>query len=313
MIIKSFKLGKYKGLNFNKPNIYVNENEINDALKKIQTSYEELIDKDKCIEKGDHIYFKYEVKYEDENIPNQIISNYHLKIGQGFHIEEFEKNFYGLKKSDKKIFDIIFPNDYSVEHLRGKKGVYNVEILNIKEVTYPKLNEQFVKNLEIDDINTIESLKEYIKKDIYNRKIYSENIDLINSIMRIILDNVEIEYYDEAVEEAVNEMINDINKQIKDENLSMNKYYEYHKIKGEDDLREKFSEEVKTTYLELRTLEEIAKVENIKLSDYEYNNAKKAYLTKRGIEEEDIRDENDFKKSVLLKEVINHIVEFNTI
>lgn len=312
MVIKSFKLGKYKGLNYNKPNIIVTEEEIISAIDNIRTTYNDLVDKDGIIEKDNHVYMNFEGKSEGKDLPGGKSSNYHLKIGQGLFIEDFESNLYGLKKGDSKTFEVVFPESYDNEELRGKKAEFKVEILNVKEEVHPELNEEFIKKLQIDNVEEIKDLKDYVKNEISYQKINEESIDLINALMREILDNVEIEFDDKAIEEAVDEMINDIKKQIKDGGMDMDVYYAYHNIKGEPALRELFTDEVKTSHLEIRTLEEIAKLEDVAISDEEYLNVKEAYLKQKDASEDTIIDEEEFKKSIIFKKVVNHLVKINS-
>lgn len=312
MVIKSFKLGEYKGLNYDKPDIIVTDEEINSAIENIRTTYNELEDKEGIIEKDNHVYMNFEGKSEGKDLPGGKSSNYHLKIGQGLFIEDFEGNLYGLKKGDTKTFKVVFPQSYDNEELRGKKAEFKVEILNVKEEVHPVLNEEFIKKLQIDNVKEIEDLKDYVKNEIYYQKINGKSIDLINTLMREILDNVGVEFDDKAVEESVDEMVNDIKKQIKDGGMEMDVYYAYHNIKGEPALRELFSEEVKTSHLEIRTLEEIAKLENVSISDEEYIKVKEAYLKQQNVSEDVITDEAEFKKSIIFKKVVNYLVEINT-
>ncbi len=78
-------------------------------------------------------------------------TNYQVVLGSKTLLPGFEDNLTGLKKGDAKKFDLIFPETYHAEHLRGKPVTFSVDVTGIEEVKLPDLTADFVKEKQLGD------------------------------------------------------------------------------------------------------------------------------------------------------------------
>lgn len=60
-------------------------------------------------------------------------------------IGDFETGIIGMKKGDKKEFDVTFPNNYGNAQLAGKKARFNVHLKELKEPVYTKFDDVVTK------------------------------------------------------------------------------------------------------------------------------------------------------------------------
>ncbi len=68
------------------------------------------------------------------------------------------KQLAGLKAGDKKDVDVEFPAEFSaVEALAGKKAVYAVEVLEVRERVLPEIDEEFLKAHQADDLEGLKT------------------------------------------------------------------------------------------------------------------------------------------------------------
>jgi len=75
------------------------------------------------------------------------------------------KQLTGMKAGDKKDVEIEFPADFSgVEALAGKKAVYAIEILEVRERVLPEIDEEFLKANQADDLDGLKTnVRNHIK------------------------------------------------------------------------------------------------------------------------------------------------------
>lgn len=165
---------------------------------------------------------------------------------------------------------------------------------------YP--DDGIVQKLYLEGVNAIKDLEDKVRKQMYN-----ENI--INDIMRQVLDNVIIEYDEEVIEKAAEKMCEETRLNVEKTELSMDLYYAHYGIEDDENLKELFIEEIKTAHLEMETLEKIIEVENIEIEEDVFEQTKEEYL--KNPEHRENFHEGDFKKSLLFKKTIDRIIAYN--
>ena len=82
-------------------------------------------------------------------------------------IPEIVKGIKGLKAGDKKEIKVQLPATFAVKELQKKKAVYKVEILEVREVKLPALDDEFFKKFQVKDKSELEA---FAKKTLSNRK-----------------------------------------------------------------------------------------------------------------------------------------------
>src|SRR4030095_11003931 len=61
-------------------------------------------------------------------------------------IPGFSDQLLGAKAGDKRTVNVDFPKDFVTPELAGKKGVYEVEVLEVKEKVMPLVDDAFAKS-----------------------------------------------------------------------------------------------------------------------------------------------------------------------
>ena len=131
-------------------------------------------------------------------------------------------------------------------------------------------------------------------------------INLINNIVRKILDNCKITYNEDLVVKEAEIMRKDLEDQLASGDLNLDVYMVYHGIDNEEALMESLKEEVRTTYLEITCFEEIASREKISLTDEEIIAASSEYDADSG-------NIKGFHKGLLIKKVVHDLIKMNVI
>lgn len=84
-----------------------------------------------------------------------------IEVGKNALIPGFETNLIGMKKGDKKSFDLKFPDNYNVKDLAGKDVTFSVTMNQLEEKIVPPIDEEFVK--KVGEFKMLAGLREDVK------------------------------------------------------------------------------------------------------------------------------------------------------
>ncbi len=260
------KLGQYKGLKVKKEKAEVTKEELEKAIENVRNKYAENILKEEPIVNGDIAIIDFEGSVDGVPFDGGKAENYSLTIGSGMFIPGFEEQLIGLKAGDEKDVKVTFPKDYHAEDLKGKEAIFKVKIHEVKEIKVPELDKDFFEDLAMEGVTSKETLEKEIKKGILSQK--EANIE--NKYMDELLDeaakNTEIEIPEVMTEEELDRMIKQYAENLQMQGLSLEQYYKFTNS-DEKALRDQMTEEANKRITYRLMLEEIAKVENIKITD----------------------------------------------
>jgi trigger factor len=82
---------------------------------------------------------------------------------------------------------VDFPADFVTPQLSGKKAVYEVEVVEVKEKALPELNDAFAKMYGAE---SLEKLNEGVRKDLQNEANSRQKRSIRNQIVKTISDKL---------------------------------------------------------------------------------------------------------------------------
>lgn len=166
------KLGKYKKLGVKKEEIKVSKEEIDKAVEETLNRYAEAVLKDGAIEDGDTAVIDFEGFKDGVAFDGGKGENYSLTIGSHTFIPGFEEQMIGMKKGEEKEINVVFPEDYHSEELKGQAVVFKVKVHEIKTTVIPKMDKDFFDDLGMEGIDSEESLRKQMEENIRAHKEY---------------------------------------------------------------------------------------------------------------------------------------------
>ncbi len=262
------KIKKYKDLKIKKDEVKVTKEEIDEEVKNLQARMADIVIKDGKIENGDIAIIDFEGFKDGVAFEGGKGENYSLTIGSNSFIPGFEEGLVGLKSGDEKDLKLTFPENYHSEELKGQKVVFKVKVHEVKTKKLPDLNEDFFLDLGMEGVKDEKSLKEVIKDQISARKEYDAENKYIDALLEEISKNTEIEIPDELVEEEIDKMIEEYSRNLQMQGMNLEAFYKYTNS-TEEQLREQMRNDASIRVKYRFMLEEIVKLEDIKISDKE--------------------------------------------
>ena len=274
------KLADYKGLEYNKMDTGVTDNEIEEKVKAFLKNYPEKIT-DREIKKGDTVNIDYVGKKDGVAFDGGTANGFDLAIGSGSFIEGFEEGLIGKKPGETVDLNLTFPKDYHSEELKGAKVVFTVKINYIVGETPTELTDELVKaNTEF---KTAAEYKADIRKKLETIKSAEEKENVQKELLEKVVTASSIKSVPEVAENKYYGQIMDYWKNVAAKYGMELKDLVQNQLKLTE---EKFEEEVKKqAELSARILvvvRAIAEAEKINVSDEEYKTALNTYYENSG-------------------------------
>lgn len=156
-------LGDYKGIEVEKQEIEVTEEEVNAELDRVREQNSRTINvEDRAVEDGDMTVIDFEGFVDGVAFEGGKGEDYALTIGSHTFIDTFEEQLIGAKIGEEKEVNVTFPTEYHAEALAGKPALFKVTVKGIKVKELPELDADFVQ--DVSEFETVEEYKEDLKK-----------------------------------------------------------------------------------------------------------------------------------------------------
>ena len=204
-VYPEFSLSRMSSLSFRKPISKLNKEDIEKAKDLILKRYSKAEPIEKISENGNLVKIDFEGFLDGEKFEGGEAKDYSLELGAKTMIPGFEEQIIGMKKDELKDIEVIFPEDYQAENLKGKKVVFKINMKEVSEMKLPELNEEFFKNLNMDVKNESEfhekiknqlqidldsSLKTKTKQRIFDAFETANQIDIPQSMILAEANNL---------------------------------------------------------------------------------------------------------------------------
>lgn len=274
------KLGKYKDLKIKKDAVTVSDKDVDKRLKEMQERFAELTVKKGKVKKGDTAVIDFEGFKDGVAFEGGKGESYPLEIGSNSFIPGFEDQIIGMKAGEEKDIDVTFPEDYQVAELKGQPVVFKVKVNDVKEKVLPELNDDFAKEVEIKDVETLEQLRNHVLDDLTKEKEREVEFKFENDLMSEVVDKAEVEIPEVMISEEADQMYKEFESRMSQQGLSMDMYFQF-SGQTKESLREQSLPEAEKRVKTRLVLSTIAKTEGLEPTaeevEEEYKNIAEMY------------------------------------
>jgi trigger factor len=295
------KLGQYKGLSAKKEVASVTEKEVDEAIDNLLSGNASLNVVDRPAKEGDTVVLDFKGSVSDEKgelVPfdGGSAENYSLELGSHQFVPGFEEALVGVKPGERKSIKVTFPEAY-VKELAGKEATFDCLVHEVKEKKVPELTDEAVKDLGIKDVDGVEALREYEKKNILSRKAEQADEAYYQALIDKIIAASEYEIADEVIESEADALLDNLKKQVSQNGLTFEQYLEITK-QTEESLKGGYRPEAERNIKGFLALNEIANAEKIEVSVEDVSEEAKRLAQQYGAKEEDVRKviDNDLER-----------------
>lgn len=242
--------------------------------------------------------------------------NYNLKIGAKQFIDNFEDQLIGLNVGDEKLVKVKFPKDYHAKEYANKPAEFKVTIKAIKEEFQPKLDNDFVESLKIEDVKTVDELKKYLLVNLQKREDANFKNAIQKDFILKFIDIVDVEYIPENLLQDEKARIQQILfNNLKKEKIDFNQYLKNNNMTQES-YENLITSDADRAIKYAFGIEKIAEDKNIEFTDKDYDDyvATLAKVYNYKISDLKLRlqpQEQMIKEDMLNSKVLDYIIEEN--
>ena len=258
-------LGDYKGLEVEKTEVSVAEEEIDKEVDKERENNSRMLDiDDRAVESGDMIKLDFEGFVDGVAFEGGKGTDYPLTIGSGSFIPGFEDQLIGAKLGEETEVNVTFPEEYQSKDLAGKAAVFKCKVNEIKVKELPEADDEFAK--DVSEFDTLAEYRDDIRAKLLDRKTEEAKREKERKALDKAVENATMEIPDAMVNEQVRRIADDFARRLQAQGLSMEQYMQFTGMTPDsymDQVRPEALKRIKNSLV----LEAVAKAENIEISD----------------------------------------------
>ena len=306
-------LGKYKGVQVTKIDTTVTDEEVEAALEKEQQKNSRTVTvTDRPVANGDTAVIDFEGFVDGVAFEGGKGENHPLEIGSHSFIDTFEDQLVGHNTGDEVEVNVTFPEKYQAADLAGKPAVFKVKINEIKAKELPELNDEFAS--EVSEFDTLAEYKEDLRKHLEVEKENEAKRTKEDEALKKIIDKSTMELPEAMIDTQCENMINEFAQRIAQSGLSMEQYMQFSGMTI-DGLKEQVRPEAETRIKSSLVLEQIAKDENIEVSEDEINAEIEKMAAQYGMEADKLKEylgdaeKESIKRDLAVTKAVDLIME----
>lgn len=261
-------LGKYKGIELEKVDTAVTDEEIDAAIEKERENNARTISvEDRAVRDGDMTVIDYEGFVDGESFEGGKAENYPLTIGSNTFIPGFEEQLVGAELDKEVEVHVTFPEDYQEATLAGKAAVFKCTVREIKEKELPELDDDFA--CDVSEFDTLAEYREDVKKTLIREKEGEAKAEKEEKVIEAIIAEAQMDIPEAMLATQQRSMADDFAQRIQMQGISIDQYFQFTGLTKAallEQLKPQAEQRIKTRLV----LEAVAKAENIEVSEEEY-------------------------------------------
>lgn len=287
-VMPEVKIKDYKSIKVPKEEPKVEKEEIDDTVNEMQkyfTTWTDVKDAGRGVKKDDRVEIDFagfepgnadakdtkdkDAKPEPKEIPNTSSKNHPVIVGENTLIAGFEDNLIGMKKGEKKEFELTFPASYHKKDFQNKKVLFKVELHRLEEGVKPEVNEEFVEKVTGKKM-TVEEFKKDIEGNISKHKEEEGKQKRENTFLEELLKRTEVDLPQALIDEEIDYIIEEVKHDMSHRKIEFDKFLEQSKLTLED-LRKKYKPEAEKRIRLRLAITKVIQEEKIEITDKELN------------------------------------------
>ena len=308
------ELGKYKKLGIKKYKVEVTDDEVEHELGHLKEQFVEVksLGDDAEVREGDVAVIDFEGFKDGVAFKGGKGENYSLEIGSHTFIPGFEEALIGLKKGDKKDVNVVFPENYHSEELKGQPVVFKVEVKEVKERVFPEFDKDFFADLNVGGVESLDDLKKYIKENKEAEKSKQLEDEYLFKCLDKVVEGSKFDIPEEMTEDETNRLVREFSEKLQYQGLKLEDYLKYCNT-NLDDFKATLKDEANKRIGYRLIMDAVVDAEKLEVSDEELESGldetSKQYGMTREEFEKQIGSKELFKYDLLMKKAMKVVTE----
>lgn len=303
-------LGDYKGLEVEKTDVTVTEEEISKEIDKVREQNSRTITvADRAVEDGDITKIDFEGFVDGVAFEGGKGTDYELTIGSHSFIDTFEEQLIGKNLNEEVEVNVTFPEEYHAAELAGKPALFKVTVKEIKAKELPELDDEFAK--DVSEFDSLDEYKESIKATILERKEKEAVRVKEDKLVDKVIENATMDIPEAMIDTQVRQMADEFAQRLQMQGLTLEQYFQFTGMNANKMLEQMKPQAVKRIQSRL-VLETIVKAENITVADEDIEKEIEQMATTYKMEVEKLKEliSEREKEQIVMDMAVQKAVDF---
>ena len=260
-------LGEYKGIEVEKKEVEVTDEEVEAEINKVRESNARMLDiDDRATQDGDTVLIDFDGYVDGKQFEGGKADDYSLVLGSHSFIDNFEEQLVGKNIGDDVEVNVTFPENYQAEELQGKPAVFKVKIKEIKVKELPELDDDFAQ--DVSNFDTIAEYKEDLKKKLTENKEEALKREREEAVIGKIIEKAQRDIPEQMVDAQTRQMTQEFAQRLSSQGLSIDQYMQFTGLTPQKMIEELKPQALKRIQSRL-VLEAVVAAENIETTEEE--------------------------------------------
>ena len=262
------ELGKYTGIALGKQTAEVSEDEVEASLNELRKQNATIAPKDGQAENGDIVVIDFEGSVDGVPFEGGKAENHELELGSHSFIAGFEEQLVGSSAGIEVDVKVKFPENYGPDEIAGKDAVFHVKVNEVKQKILPSLDDEFVKELNMPNVENVLQLKDSRREQLLKQKENANKSAYLDKLIEEIKKESKFDIPEEIIAEETENRKKDLENRLKQSGLDLEQYLVITRM-NEEDLNKQLKEEAEKGLQSWLVLDTVGKKENIVITEEE--------------------------------------------
>ncbi len=207
-----FELPDYRAIPAKREPAVVTDEDVAKAIDALRGQAADFKKVERAVQDGDYVVINYtgtsdgkpltEIAPTARGLTEQ--KGFWVEVKQGSFIPGFAVQLIGASAGEKRTVNVDFPAEFVTPELAGKKAVYEVEVVEVKEKALPELTDAFAKTYGAE---SVEKLREGVRKDLQNEVNSRQKRSIRNQIVKTISEKVSFDMPETTLQVEVRNVV----------------------------------------------------------------------------------------------------------
>ena len=262
------ELGKYTGYKLGKEEASVTDEELDASLAELRKQNATIAPKEGQAENGDIVVIDFEGSVDGVPFEGGKAENHELELGSHSFIAGFEEQLVGASAGIEVDVKVKFPDNYGPDEIAGKDAVFHVKVNEVKQKILPELDDEFVKELGMPNVENVEQLKAARREQLLKSKENNNKRQYLDKLFEEIRKDSKFDIPEEILAEETENRKKDMEQRLQQSGIDLEQYLVLTRT-SEEDLKKQLEVEAQKGLESWLVLDTVGQKENINITDEE--------------------------------------------
>jgi trigger factor len=286
------ELGDYRQIRLDPEETTAGEEEINEALKRIQEQNTFWEPVQRPAQWGDMAIADIEGTVKGETVIGNKGRELILEADSPYPLPGFGDQLLGMTVNEQREFTLTYSEEFENDHLAGQPAHFTVHLRDLKEKVTPDIDDDLART--VGSYETLEDLKAELRRELQARA----EQEFPHRALTALIERSKIEFPPTMLEKGIDDWLKELDQSLRQQNFNLENYLRMRKL-TEEEFRQEVSPEVEERLKRSLALGKLAELEGLDIeSDEAAKNAleRLAAIARGELEDEPSPEESPSEK-----------------